>query len=56
MAIMTLIYLIVKNNTIKYKWSNGLVEWHVNIPKNKKIYGRAGFELPRRKVILYRLN
>lgn len=41
-------------NAIKYKWTNGLVEGHVNRLKNKKreMYGRAGFELLRRKVIL----
>ncbi|NLC85373.1 MAG: transposase, partial [Bacteroidales bacterium] len=33
---------------------NGVVEGHVNRLKNKKreMYGRAGFELLRRKVIL----
>ena len=41
-------------NAIKYKWTNGLVEGHVNRLKNKKreMYGRASFELLRRKVIL----
>ena len=41
-------------NAIKYSWSNGVVEGHVNRLKNKKreMYGRAGFELLRRKVIL----
>ena len=41
-------------NAIKYAWSNGVVEGHVNRLKNKKreMYGRAGFELLRRKVIL----
>ncbi len=41
-------------NAIKFKWTNGLVEGHVNRLKNKKreMYGRAGFELLRRKVIL----
>lgn len=41
-------------NSIKFKWTNGLVEGHVNRLKNKKreMYGRAGFELLRRKVIL----
>ena len=41
-------------NTIKYPWSNGVVEGHVNRLKNKKreMYGRAGFELLRRKVVL----
>ena len=41
-------------NAIKYPWSNGVVEGHVNRLKNKKreMYGRAGFELLRRKVVL----
>lgn len=41
-------------NAIKFKWTNGLVEGHVNRLKNKKreMYGRAGFELLKRKVIL----
>ena len=41
-------------NAIKYKWSNGLVEGHVNRLKNKKreMYGRAEFDLLKRKVIL----
>ena len=41
-------------NAIKYSWSNGVVEGHVNRLKNKKreMYGRPGFELLRRKVIL----
>ena|SRR5690554_2039491 len=39
---------------IKYPLSNGVVEGHVNRLKNKKreMYGRAGFELLRRKVVL----
>lgn len=41
-------------NAIKYPWSNGVVEGHVNRLKKKKreMYGRAGFELLRRKVVL----
>jgi len=41
-------------NAIKYPWSKGVVEGHVNRLKNKKreMYGRAGFELLRRKVVL----
>lgn len=41
-------------NAIKYSWSNGVVEGHVNRLKNKirEMYGRAGFELLRRKVVL----
>jgi hypothetical protein len=40
--------------TLKYPWSNGVVEGHVNRLKKKKreMYGRAGFELLRRKVVL----
>ncbi len=41
-------------NAIKYEWSNGVVEGHVNRVKVKKreMYGRAGFDLLMRKVIL----
>lgn len=41
-------------NAIRYSWTNGLVEGNVNRLKNKKreMYGRAGFELLRRKVVL----
>jgi transposase len=41
-------------NAIKYKWTNGLVEGHVNRLKNikREMYGRASFELLRKKVIL----
>ena len=41
-------------NAIKFEWTNGLVEGHVNRLKNKKreMYGRASFELLKRKVIL----
>ncbi len=41
-------------NAIKYQWSNGVVEGHVNRLKTKKreMYGRAGFDLLMRKVIL----
>ena len=41
-------------NAIRYKYTNGLVEGNVNRLKNKKreMYGRAGFELLRRKVCL----
>jgi transposase len=41
-------------NAIRYPWTNGLVEGNVNRLKNKKreMYGRAGFELLRRKVVL----
>ena len=41
-------------NAIRLSWSNGAVEGHVNRIKTKKrqMYGRAGFELLRRKVIL----
>ena len=45
-------------NAIKYKWTNGLVEGHVNRLKNKKreMYGRASFDLLRKKVILSKLG
>jgi transposase len=41
-------------NAIRYPWTNGLVEENVNRLKNKKreMYGRAGFELLRRKAVL----
>jgi transposase len=41
-------------NAIRYPWTNGLVEGNVNRLKNKKreMYGRAGFELLRRKAVL----
>ena len=41
-------------NGIRLPWSNGAVEGHVNRLKSikRQMYGRAGFELLRRKVIL----
>ena len=41
-------------NGIRLPWSNGAVEGHVNRIKTikRQMYGRAGFELLRRKVIL----
>lgn len=41
-------------NGIKMSWSNGAVEGHVNRIKSikRQMYGRASFELLRRKVIL----
>lgn len=41
-------------NAIRYAWTNSTVEGNVNRLKNKKreMYGRAGFELLKRKVIL----
>ncbi len=41
-------------NGIRLPWSNGAVEGHVNRVKSikRQMYGRAGFELLRRKVIL----
>jgi transposase len=41
-------------NGIKMSWSNGPVEGHVNRIKSikRQMYGRASFELLRRKVIL----
>lgn len=43
-------------NGIKMSWSNGAVEGHVNRIKSikRQMYGRASFELLRRKVILSR--
>ncbi len=41
-------------NAIQLKWSNGPVEGHVNRIKSikRQMYGRASFELLRRKVSL----
>jgi len=41
-------------NAIQLKWSNGPVEGHVNRIKSikRQMYGRASFELLRRKVLL----
>jgi transposase len=41
-------------NAINMSWSNGAVEGHVNRIKSIKgqMYGRASFELLRKKVIL----
>ena len=41
-------------NAIRLPWSNGTVEGHVNRIKSikRQMYGRASFELLRRKVIL----
>ena len=38
---------------ISTKWSNGVVEGHVNRLKmlKRQMYGRAGFELLRRRVM-----
>jgi transposase len=46
--------ILAVENGINLPWSNGTVEGHVNRIKTKKrqMYGRAGFELLRRKVIL----
>lgn len=43
-------------NAIKYNWTNSLVEGCINRLKSKKreMYGRASFELLRRKVCLVR--
>ncbi len=43
-------------NGINMKWSNGAVEGHVNRIKSikRQMYGRASFELLRKKVILSR--
>ena len=42
------------NNGINMHWSNGAVEGHVNRIKSikRQMYGRASFELLRKKVIL----
>ena len=44
----------VVENAIHQPWSNGVVEGHVNRIKSLKrqMYGRASFELLRRKIIL----
>ena len=41
-------------NAIRSEWSNGKVEGHVNRLKiiKRQMYGRASFELLRKKVIL----
>ena len=41
-------------NAIDYKWTNGVVEGNVNRLKNKKreMYGRASFDLLRKKVCM----
>ena len=48
--------LVAVENGIKMSWSNGAVEGHVNRIKSikRQMYGRASFELLRRKVILSR--
>jgi transposase len=45
-------------NAIAYPWSNGFVEGNVNRLKTKKreMYGRAGFQLLRRKVVLSKMG
>jgi transposase len=45
---------VAVKSAIKYEWTNGLVEGHVNRLKNKKreMYGRGSFELVRKKVVL----
>lgn len=45
-------------NAIIYSWSNGFVEGNVNRLKTKKreMYGRAGFQLLRRKVVLSKMG
>ena len=45
-------------NALIYKYTNGLVEGNVNKLKTKKreMYGRANFELLRRKVCLSKLG
>ncbi len=41
-------------NGINMRWSNGAIEGHVNRIKSikRQMYGRASFELLRKKVIL----
>lgn len=45
-------------NAISYPWTNGFIEGNVNRLKTKKreMYGRAGFELLRRKVVLSKMG
>jgi len=46
--------LAAVTNAIKWSWNNDPVEGHVNRIKNikRQMYGRASFELLRKKVIL----
>lgn len=46
--------IVAVENAIKWAWSNGAVEGHVNRIKTikRQMYGRASFELLRKKVIL----
>lgn len=46
--------IVAVENGIRMSWSNGVVEGHVNRIKSikRQMYGRASFELLRRKVIL----
>ena len=48
------IYIKTVENGIQLPWSNGPIEGHVNRLKSikRQMYGRASFELLRRKVIL----
>ncbi len=48
--------IVAVENGINMSWSNGAVEGHVNRIKSikRQMYGRASFELLRRKVILSR--
>ncbi len=50
--------LYAVENAISYPWTNGFVEGNVNRLKTKKreMYGRAGFELLRRKVVLSKMG
>lgn len=53
-----LIDLEAVKNAILLKWSNGQVEGHVNRLKSikRQMYGRAGFELLRKKVVLSKVG
>jgi transposase len=46
--------IVAVENGISMRWSNGAVEGHVNRVKNikRQMYGRASFDLLRKKVIL----
>lgn len=50
--------IVAVENGIKMSWSNGAVEGYVNRIKSikRQMYGRASFELLRRKVILSRVG
>ena len=48
------VVISLSKNGINIRWSNGVVEGHVNLLKSikRQMYGRASFELLKKKVIL----